>query len=140
SMLVLTGVSGRGDVERLGIVPTVIAEDVSGLLESGEGSGRRGDILAGGTGRAPCVRRTSRSDRDGGWAGTGSGVHGGGDRQALAGQRPGAGEDSDQGPRARPGDQDRKGPAGVGEQEPRTAQDDGTDGGQGPAEDEGGGA
>jgi glycerol-1-phosphatase len=33
SMLVLTGVSGRGDVERLGIVPTVIAEDVSGLLE-----------------------------------------------------------------------------------------------------------
>jgi glycerol-1-phosphatase len=34
SMLVLTGVSGRGDVERLGIVPTVIAEDVSGLLES----------------------------------------------------------------------------------------------------------
>ena len=34
SMLVLTGVSGRADVERLGIVPTVIAEDVSGLLES----------------------------------------------------------------------------------------------------------
>jgi glycerol 3-phosphatase-2 len=33
SMLVLTGVSGREDVERLGIVPTVIAEDVSGLLE-----------------------------------------------------------------------------------------------------------
>ena len=32
SMLVLTGVSGREDVERLGIVPTVIAEDVSGLL------------------------------------------------------------------------------------------------------------
>ncbi len=33
SMLVLTGVSGREDVERLGIVPTVIAEDVSALLE-----------------------------------------------------------------------------------------------------------
>jgi HAD superfamily hydrolase (TIGR01457 family) len=33
SMLVLTGVSGREDVDRLGIVPTVIAEDVSGLLE-----------------------------------------------------------------------------------------------------------
>jgi HAD superfamily hydrolase (TIGR01457 family) len=32
SMLVLTGVSAREDVERLGIVPTVIAEDVSGLL------------------------------------------------------------------------------------------------------------
>jgi glycerol 3-phosphatase-2 len=34
SMLVLTGVSGREDVERLGIVPTVIAEDVSGLLDT----------------------------------------------------------------------------------------------------------
>lgn len=33
SMLVLTGISGREDVERLGIVPTVIAEDVSALLE-----------------------------------------------------------------------------------------------------------
>jgi HAD superfamily hydrolase (TIGR01457 family) len=33
SMLVLTGVSGREDVERLGIVPTVVAEDVSALLE-----------------------------------------------------------------------------------------------------------
>lgn len=33
SMLVLTGVSRREDVERLGIVPTVIAEDVSALLE-----------------------------------------------------------------------------------------------------------
>ena len=33
SMLVLTGVSAREDVERLGIVPTVIAEDVSALLE-----------------------------------------------------------------------------------------------------------
>jgi glycerol-1-phosphatase len=33
SMLVLTGVSGREDVERLGIEPTVIAEDVSALLE-----------------------------------------------------------------------------------------------------------
>ena len=33
SMLVLTGVSGREDVERLGIVPTVIAEDVSALLD-----------------------------------------------------------------------------------------------------------
>ena len=33
SMLVLTGVSGREDVERLGIRPTVIAEDVSALLE-----------------------------------------------------------------------------------------------------------
>ena len=33
SMLVLTGVSGREDVERLGIAPTVIAEDVSALLE-----------------------------------------------------------------------------------------------------------
>ena len=33
SMLVLTGVSGREDVERAGIVPTVIAEDVSALLE-----------------------------------------------------------------------------------------------------------
>ena len=32
SMLVLTGVSGREDVERLGIVPTVVAEDVSALL------------------------------------------------------------------------------------------------------------
>jgi len=33
SMLVLTGVSGREDVEGLGIVPTVVAEDVSALLE-----------------------------------------------------------------------------------------------------------
>jgi len=33
SMLVLTGVSRREDVERLGIAPTVIAEDVSALLE-----------------------------------------------------------------------------------------------------------
>jgi glycerol 3-phosphatase-2 len=33
SVLVLTGVSRREDVERLGIVPTVIAEDVSALLE-----------------------------------------------------------------------------------------------------------
>ena len=33
SMLVLTGVSGREDVERLGIRPTLIAEDVSALLE-----------------------------------------------------------------------------------------------------------
>ena len=32
-MLVLTGVSGREDVERLGILPTLIAEDVSALLE-----------------------------------------------------------------------------------------------------------
>jgi HAD superfamily hydrolase (TIGR01457 family) len=33
TMLVLTGVSGREDVERTGIRPTVIAEDVSALLE-----------------------------------------------------------------------------------------------------------
>ena len=33
SMLVLTGVSGREDVERLGIAPTMIAEDVSALIE-----------------------------------------------------------------------------------------------------------
>jgi glycerol-1-phosphatase len=33
SMLVLTGVSGREDVKRLGIEPTMIAEDVSALLE-----------------------------------------------------------------------------------------------------------
>jgi glycerol 3-phosphatase-2 len=33
SMLVLTGVSGREDVERLGIHPTVIAKDVAALLE-----------------------------------------------------------------------------------------------------------
>jgi ribonucleotide monophosphatase NagD (HAD superfamily) len=32
-MLVLTGVSSREDVERTGIRPTVIAEDVSVLLE-----------------------------------------------------------------------------------------------------------
>jgi len=32
-MLVLTGVSRREDVERTGIRPTVIAEDVSALLE-----------------------------------------------------------------------------------------------------------
>ena len=35
SMLVLTGVSEREDVERLGIYPTVIAEDVAALLEAG---------------------------------------------------------------------------------------------------------
>jgi HAD superfamily hydrolase (TIGR01457 family) len=35
SMLVLTGVSGREDVERLGIHPTVVAEDVAALLEDG---------------------------------------------------------------------------------------------------------
>ena len=40
SMLVLTGVSGREDVERLGIVPTVIAEDVSALLDRAEGARR----------------------------------------------------------------------------------------------------
>ena len=33
TMLVLTGVSGPEDVERTGIRPTVIAEDVSALLE-----------------------------------------------------------------------------------------------------------
>jgi glycerol-1-phosphatase len=33
SMLVLTGVSGREDVKRLGIEPTMIAQDVSALLE-----------------------------------------------------------------------------------------------------------
>jgi ribonucleotide monophosphatase NagD (HAD superfamily) len=32
-MLVLTGVSGRADVEATGVRPTVIAEDVSALLE-----------------------------------------------------------------------------------------------------------
>ena len=35
SMLVLTGVSGREDVERLGIHPTVVAADVAALLEDG---------------------------------------------------------------------------------------------------------
>ena len=33
TMLVLTGVSGRADVEATGVLPTVIAEDVSALLE-----------------------------------------------------------------------------------------------------------
>ena len=33
TMLVLTGVSGRADVEATGVRPTVIAEDVSALLE-----------------------------------------------------------------------------------------------------------
>ena len=40
SMLVLTGVSAREDVERLGIVPTVIAEDVSGAARTGLGARR----------------------------------------------------------------------------------------------------
>jgi len=35
SMLVLTGVSGREDVERLGIHPTVVAADVAALPEDG---------------------------------------------------------------------------------------------------------
>jgi HAD superfamily hydrolase (TIGR01457 family) len=35
SMLVLTGVSGRADVEATGIRPTAIADDVAGLLETG---------------------------------------------------------------------------------------------------------
>jgi HAD superfamily hydrolase (TIGR01457 family) len=34
TMLVLTGVSGRADVERTGIRPTMIADDVAGLLET----------------------------------------------------------------------------------------------------------
>jgi ribonucleotide monophosphatase NagD (HAD superfamily) len=33
TMLVLTGVSGRADVEATGVRPTAIAEDVSALLE-----------------------------------------------------------------------------------------------------------
>jgi HAD superfamily hydrolase (TIGR01457 family) len=45
TMLVLTGVSGREDVERTGIRPTVIAEDVSALLEAPREAGGRGAIL-----------------------------------------------------------------------------------------------
>jgi len=51
TMLVLTGVSGREDVERTGIRPTVIAEDVSALLEAPREAGGRGAILGRGAGR-----------------------------------------------------------------------------------------
>lgn len=51
TMLVLTGVSRRGDVERTGIRPTVIAEDVSALLEDPGEAGGLGAILGRGAGR-----------------------------------------------------------------------------------------
>lgn len=50
TMLVLTGVSGREDVDRTGIRPTVIAEDVSALLEDMRDAGGRGAILGPGAG------------------------------------------------------------------------------------------
>jgi glycerol-1-phosphatase len=58
TMLVLTGVSGRDDVERTGIRPTVIAEDVSALLEAPREAGGRGAILGRGAGRGAERDRT----------------------------------------------------------------------------------
>jgi hypothetical protein len=65
-MLVLTGVSRREDVERTGIRATVIAEDVSALLEDPGEAGGPGAILGRGAGRdAPVTEhpgsRTPRS-------------------------------------------------------------------------------
>jgi HAD superfamily hydrolase (TIGR01457 family) len=51
TMLVLTGVSRREDVERTGIRATVIAEDVSALLEDPGAAGGAGAILGRGAGR-----------------------------------------------------------------------------------------
>lgn len=53
TMLVLTGVSRREDVERTGIRATVIAEDVSALLEDPGEAGGLGAILGRGAGGAP---------------------------------------------------------------------------------------
>ena len=63
-------------------------------------------------------------------------VHGGGDREAVARQGPGAREIADQEPGPRPGEQGREGPAGVVEQEQGTPHLDGADRGQVAAEDD----
>ena len=65
TMLVLTGVSGREDVERTGIRPTVIAEDVSALLEAPREAGGRGAILGRGAGRDAERGRTPEIENEG---------------------------------------------------------------------------
>ena len=65
TMLVLTGVSGRGDVERTGIRPTIIAEDVSALLEAPREAGGRGAILGRGAGRDAERDRTPGIENEG---------------------------------------------------------------------------
>jgi HAD superfamily hydrolase (TIGR01450 family) len=65
TMLVLTGVSGREDVERTGIRPTVIAEDVSALLEAPREGGGRGAILGRGAGRDAERDRTPGIENEG---------------------------------------------------------------------------
>jgi glycerol-1-phosphatase len=65
TMLVLTGVSGREDVERTGIRPTLIAEDVSALLEDTRDAGGRGVILGRGAGRGVARDRTPGIENEG---------------------------------------------------------------------------
>jgi polyhydroxyalkanoate synthesis regulator phasin len=64
-MLVLTGVSRLEDVERTGIRATVIAEDVSALLEDPGEAGGLGAILDPGTGRGAPVTERPRSSYKG---------------------------------------------------------------------------
>jgi glycerol-1-phosphatase len=65
TMLVLTGVSGREDVERTVIRPTVIAENVSALLEAPREAGGRGAILGRGAGRDAERDRTPGIENEG---------------------------------------------------------------------------
>jgi glycerol 3-phosphatase-2 len=65
TMLVLTGVSSRDDVERTGIRATVIAEDVSALLEDPGEAGGLGAILGRGAGRGAPVTEHPGSSNEG---------------------------------------------------------------------------
>jgi HAD superfamily hydrolase (TIGR01457 family) len=65
TMLVLTGVSRREDVERTGIRVTVIAEDVSALLEDPGAAGGPGAILGRGAGRGAHETEHPRSNNEG---------------------------------------------------------------------------
>jgi polyhydroxyalkanoate synthesis regulator phasin len=64
-MLVLTGVSSREDVERTGIRVTVIAEDVSALLEDPGEAGGLGAILGRGAGGGAPVTEHPGSSNEG---------------------------------------------------------------------------
>ena len=65
TMLVLTGVSRREDVERTGIRATVIAEDVSALLEEPGAAGGPGAILGRSAGRGAHETEHPRSNNEG---------------------------------------------------------------------------
>lgn len=65
TMLVLTGVSSREDLERTGIRATVVAQDVSALLEDPGEAGGLSAILGRGAGRGAPVNEYPRSSYEG---------------------------------------------------------------------------